>query len=716
MRNILALVAAFTLSSSTAITAVACGGSSGTTTKIFNWNDMINQSAGWSSDDLFQFLLNNTNNGIGQTLYKDIVDYVSLSILKTDATFKTDYEFAKTTVTNQLQNEQDSLRAKYGRSWESKWKDILKQTSNGGDGSTGSYSRYFDSKLKALATGIVTQHYVTDNYNNYEYYEASRIQLWLQDLFATVKPAGDQDHIKAAIAKYATDGSYKQFVWVIAKANDASFTPATPDYTNLAHAIETASSFSGVQVTNQVAKTLNDDPTSTDYVVDTNSANSIKGLLSSQQANIARLWMKNQGPIWTKQIVVKFDDTVKDPLTKTITPDDFKQAMSGNQTIGKILNDIKTVGFNQALDNYTNHNIKKNVKSDTTGDLGLNVSLNADKTSIKPAFQYYVDRYVTSNQGIGNSTGPQFNLATYTYTGATDDVNRLIYSLDHQYNTGKKADGSTFNPSTTGPGVLDQTSQYRDEVVMEDAQQNTPDNPIDSGNGTNKVAIFIDEDGLHFVQTPGITYAPTMSTDPTQKLITDFNEKLQATQKNITWTDAALVSDRPGGLTSNPYLDYLQTEFLRQTSNGTTTLSFNLNDNLKTFASDSAQDLNSANWWDYILYFNNNIKNINWNINSSGLSSMLGANITASNDVVSHFTQTLANWFTRTYQQRWNSLQGITSTDTLKTNITGWNTNLDSNTSNNVPPARLNADDLLSFLTNVAYNSIWWYDPNSIKN
>jgi len=60
--------------------------------------------------------LQNPDAGIGQSLYKDIVDYINLSTLKTNPTFNDDYQFAKQSVENQIKNIQDSLKSKYGRS------------------------------------------------------------------------------------------------------------------------------------------------------------------------------------------------------------------------------------------------------------------------------------------------------------------------------------------------------------------------------------------------------------------------------------------------------------------------------------------------------------------------------------------------------------------------------------------------------------------------
>ncbi|MBE4704053.1 hypothetical protein HER12_000298 [Spiroplasma platyhelix PALS-1] len=678
MRNLLALLAAFTLSTSSAVTAVACGTADQTTVVIFDWNGVINGEQNKTADDMYKFLLDNTDTGIGQSLYKDIVDYISLSILKTNSTFAEDYEFAKQSVENQIKNIQDSLRSKYGRSWETQWKNFLKDPAQGGDGATGSYQRYFDVLLKGKANTIVSQYYVGDNYHNYEYYNTTEITIWLNDIYKFVHPGGE-------LAEYINTGTYGDKVWIVAKSfNQTDLAP----FALLQTAIRESSTPSNIKLAFKVAKTKNDEPKQPgdDYLVDPSST--IQGLLSNQQAKIAQVWMKNQGPIWTRQIVVPFKDTEKNNALK-----DKIELSNFNETeLSTVIKNINnpSLGFQGALREQMDE-IKSVTTSSTTGDLGL-VTLNSDPASIKPSFSYYLYRYVTSAQGVGqqSATTLQYNLSEYT--ADANNLQTLIDVIDR----------------TTTESTATHTSNYKDLVWMKDAD---PDTNLHSGSDGNKVAVFIDTDGIHFVQTPGITYSSTVeTTTPIQDIITDYTQLLSdpIKRENATWDDVKKLADRPGGLTNTPYLDYLQTQYLLWNTKGLTTF-FDLNESLNKFTSGSS-DISSDIWWDYILYFNNNIDNIHWNV-----SVLLDDDINASDDRIYQFIDSMKTWFSSTYKRRWSLQQGIVSNDTLIKNITDLNETWEGKDYANGPAARLDPEDIKIYLNNVAAQTIWYYDPNSIQ-
>lgn len=677
MRNLLALLAAFTLSTSTAITAVACGTSEQTTVVIFDWNSLINGEHNKTSDDFFEELLNNPESGIGQTLYKDIVDYISLSILKTNPTFNDDYQFAKQSVENQIKNIQDSLKSKYGRSWETQWKNFLKEPSQGGDGKSGSYQRYFDILLKNQANTIVSQYYVGDNYHNYQYYNSTEISIWLNDIFRNVKPEGQN------MSQYLEKGTYKDKVWIVAQSvnqNDNS------PFKNLENKIKdpNITSASNIKLSFKVAKTKDDKPKNPgdDYLID--PSNTIKGLLSNQQAKIAEVWMKNQGPIWARQIVIPFNNKDKDKALQTaISKDNFSDSET---RLKNVIDNINNFGFEFALKKDMK-NITSVTSSSATGDLGL-VTLNSETSNIKASFSYYLYRYVTSVQGIGASspTTAPYNLPEYKSN--TSDLNSLFNQINRTLHTDN-------NDS--------HTSKYKDLVWMRDNDKINKYSGVDN----NKVAIFIDVDGVHFVQTPGITYTSTVCEESLQKIITDYTQLISDTKKEVTWDDVKKLSDRPGGLTNNPYLNYLQTQYLLWNAKNET-IYFDLNDSLKKFTSGSS-DISSDIWWDYILYFNKNIDNIHWN-----LPTLLQTSITAPEDKIYNFISSMKTWFLNTFQRRWNLHQGISNTETLINNIHDLN-NIWDNYGDDAPVARLDPDDIKSYL-NIAAQTIWGYDPNSIQD
>lgn len=681
MRNLLALLAAFTLSTSTAITAVACGTSEQTTTVIFDWNGVINGKNNETATDFFERLLRNQNAGIGQALYKDIVDYVSLSILKTNPTFTTQYQFAQQSVENQIKNIQDSLRARYGRSWETQWRNFLKDPAQGGDGQTGSYQRYFDILLKNQANTIVSQYYVGDNYHNYQYYSSTEIGIWLSDMYSTIRAGKWQN-----IFDYQTNGTYGDKVWIVANSVNKNGTP--DPITALGQTIETTDRITDISLSYIVAKTKDDKPLKpgNNYLID--PSNTIKGLLSDQQVKIAQVWMKNQGPIWTRQIVIPFDENRKNnALNVAIDADSFRDSRLKLQNI---INTINTPGegFEEAL-KIEMGNIAGVTSSAQTGDLGL-VTLNSEVSNIKASFSYYLYRYITSNQGIGqNATSiAPYNLAQYTGTNPSD-----LFPLINR----------------TAATSNNQTSRFNDIVWMVDGDNTSKYSGTDSsGNPTNMVAVFIDTDGIHFVQTPGISYSSTVTTESTQDIITGYTQLL-ANEQEVTWADAQKLADRPGGLTNIPYLDFLQTQYLLWNANKRETF-FNLNESLSTFTSGST-DITSDSWWDYILYFNNNINNIHWN-----LSEVLGTNnINASSNQINKFVTAMQSWFLETNDRRLNRLQGTSNTETLIKNVSDWNDNLDKGSTADTPVARLDPSDINYYLINVAAATIWWYDPNSIS-
>ena len=87
-----------------------------------------------------------------------------------------------------------------------------------------------------------------------------------------------------------------------------------------------------------------------------------------------------------------------------------------------------------------------------------------------------------------------------------------------------------------------------------------------SGTDGDKVAIFIDTDGIHFVQTPGITYAYESNNDSKnsnvnlQDIITKYNQKSSDPTKKISLTDVEPLVNRHKEKKS--YLNYLQARYL----------------------------------------------------------------------------------------------------------------------------------------------------------
>lgn len=694
MRNLLTLLAAFTLSTSTAVTAVACGTTAQTTRVVFDWNGPINDERNKTTSDMYKYLLDNTDTGIGQTLYKDIVDYISLSILKTNNTFAEDYQFAKQSVENEIKNIQDSLRAKYGRKWETQWKNFLKDPNQGGDGQTGSYQRYFDRLLKNKANTIVNQYYVGNNYHNYQYYNTTEITIWLSDIFEKVKAGqklkGDNGYIKT--------GAYGSKVWIVAlshqKENDIE-----QAYTALENVINNANTknVSDIALPFKVAKTKDDNlkRDGDDYLID--PASTINGLLSNQQNKIAQVWMKNQGPIWARQIVVPFKSEIKDKALKDeIKLDNFNKTEL--ETVIKNIND-PTLGFEGALREKI-HEIKSVTNSEQSGDLGL-VTLNSDANSIKASFSYYLYRYVTSAQGVGlrSATTLPYNLPQYTRPDP-NNLQPLIDLIDRKE--------TASNPDT-------HTSRYNDIAWMEDKSQSTT---LYSGANGNQVAVFIDADGIHFVQTPGITYSSTISTKPMQEAMIDYTQLMldPEARKKATWDNVKDLVNRPGGLVNNPYLNYLQTQYLLWNTTGTTAF-FDLNASLSKFTS-GENNTSSEIWWDYILFFDNNISKIHWNLpNQHELSKLLNTKINAPTDKIYGFIEAMQTWFVTTFQRRWSLQQGTVATNALIKNINALNETWDTGDGFEYgPPARLDPIDIKLYLNNVASRTIWYYDPNSIQN
>lgn len=144
-------------------------------------------------------------------------------------------------------------------------------------------------------------------------------------------------------------------------------------------------------------------------------------------------------------------------------------------------------------------------------------------------FYYYLYRYVTSENGVGKNIAgdiQQDKLAEYTPTSTNNYWTDLLPLINHTNNDKK--------------GV---TSQYNDLVYMKDKKIYTSILPDVTNNGPG-VGIFIDTAGIHFIQTPGITYQHTASTKPTYDIIQEFNKKKQNPQ-NLIWDDVSSLADPP---------------------------------------------------------------------------------------------------------------------------------------------------------------------------
>ncbi len=679
MHNILALVAAFTLSSTSTMSIIACNISNERgTTNVFDWNSAFIDTS-TTTDTFFNYLLNNPNSGWGKTLYTDINQYINLSILKNTPEYKDDYLAALTAAQSEMENKIKSLQAKYGRSWEKQWKKVL------GDDDV---NTYIDNILKKSALGIIQRSYVTSNYKDYKYYNQNEINIWLKDLWEQVKsennPNGTYDSVQQYIngkTSITDAGKYSSKIWVVANAN--SLNPDLTDFKQLDAAVKAAKTWTGVNISLPVVKT-SDDKNDSNY--ETDSYNTIDGLLSDNQSKIAKVMLRNQELIWTRQIVIPFDSTAK-PLQEKISASQFSQ----NKTkINEILKNIRTNGFDQT---FTEEKGAATTDVSKTGDLGL---MDITKSSQENSpFYYYLYRYVTSAEGVGKNVDGIQPYKLTQFTSPTDKEKGLDYLIPYIDRDSIKDKGK------------DGTSQYNDLVYMKDIKgPQLPDAAVNNGPG---VGIFIDTGGIHFIQTPGITYQQQdkpKSDESTYNIIKTFKNHRKDTYQ---WKDLASLSERPGGLSDSPYLDYLQTGFLLQKYTPNTTLTFNLNDALTAFTGGTGS-LGDATWWDYNLYFNNNSSLIHWNLQDIFGSSPLDPTDTKINS----FVEKMKSWFDKTKENRWNNRQGININATFKDNIIKTNNTWDGFTQD-APVARMDTN-IANYLDVVGKRTLWWYDPSIISS
>lgn len=677
MRNILALIAAFTLSSITTMSIIACDNSNERgTTNVFDWSSAF-KDTNTTTDTFFNYLLNNPNSGWGKTLYTDINQYINLSILKNSPEFKEDYLAALTSAKSEKENTIKSLQAKYGRSWEKQWKKVL------GDDDV---NTYIDNILKKSALGIIQRSYVTSNYKDYKYYNQNEINIWLKDLWQQVKSDHNKKGIYDSVLEYVNGrttgpnrlptGKYANKIWIVANANNLN--PNFNTFENLNNDVKNATMWTKVNISLPVVKTT-DDNNDTNYEVD--SYNTIDGLLSDNQSKIAKVMLRNQELIWTRQIVIPFDSTAK-PLEEKIDASRFSQ----NKTkINEILNNIINNGFDQT---FTEEKGATTTDVNKTGDLGL---MNITKSSQDNSpFYYYLYRYVTSAEGVGkNVTGIQpYHLTQFK----EKSLDKLIPYIDRN------------NVSTVGK---DGTSQYNDLVYMKDKKgPQLPDAEVNNGSG---IGIFIDKGGIHFIQTPGITYQQKdkpASNKTSYEIIKDFKNHRK---DNYQWADVAPLSERPGGLVDSPYLDYLQTAFLLQKYTPNVKPTFDLNDALTTFTGGAGGtgSIGDATWWDYNLYFNNNANLIYWNIEAITGSSPTDKNINS-------FAEKMKGWFDKTKENRWNNRQGININAIFKDNVIKENAAWDGLTQD-APVARMDTN-IANYLDVIGKRTLWWYDPSIISS
>lgn len=674
MRNILALLATFTLSTTSTMSVLACNSTPDRgTTNVFDW-DQAFKAAGNASEttsDFFNFLNSQGGQSWGKDLYSTINQHINLSILKNNPKYKTDYDAALITVNSQIDNKIASLKAKFGRGWEKQWKKVLANYNN-------SVEEYKDDQLKDIATKIITNSYVSQNYGDYEYYTTSEIYPMLKSVFEAIK-----DGSYANVQEYINGkGTYWNTVWIVYNANKPGGNPDSLT-TAIKEAITAQQDWSTVTVSNAVAKTVGDIENG-QYISST--YNTVNGLLSDNQAKIAQVMMTAQEPIWARQIVIPFNATVKDKALKVkISEDQF----SDNTTkINTVIKDIKEQGFDQAFSYESTGGAT--ATTDTTGDLGL-ININ-NATKDNAPFYYYLYRYVTSENGVGkNITGniQQDKLAEYTPTSTNNYWTDLLPLIDHTNNDKQ--------------GV---TSQYNDLVYMKDKKSDTSILPDVTNNGPG-VGIFIDTTGIHFIQTPGITYQYTAPTKATYYIIQEFNKKKQNPQ-DLTWDDVSPLADRPGGLSNNPYLDYLQTVFLLQKNRQKDETTVDLNKALSDFTATSS-DLGSPNWWDYNLFFDNNASLIHWNI-----SELTGSTPTLNDTTIDDFARSLQTWFTNVKNSRWDNKQALYINGHFQNDVKSLNTSWDA-FGINAPTARLN-ENISDYLNKVGKPTLWWYDPNIITN
>lgn len=680
MRNLLALVAALMLTSSATTSVIACNSANERgTTNVFDWSSAFKET-GTTTDSFFDYLLNNPNSGWGKTLYSDINQYINLSILKNSPEYREDYLAALTSARSEMENTIKSLQAKYGRAWEKEWKKVL------GDADV---NTYIDNILKKSALSIIQRSYVTSNYKDYKYYNQNEISIWLKDLWEQVKSDNNVNGIFDSVQEYiegksgVNPGKYASKIWIIANANNLNPTAGT--FTELDNAIKNAKTWTNVNINLLVVKRTNDID---DANYETDSYNTIDGLLSDNQSKIAKVMLRNQELIWTRQIVIPFDSTAK-PLKEKINASQFQQ----NQTkINTIVENINNNGFDQT---FIEEKGAATTDFSKTGDLGLVNITNASQEN--SPFYYYLYRYVTSYQGVGkNVNGIQpYKLRKFEFQN-DDLLEKLI--------------GYINRDNISEPSKDDATSRYNDLVYMEDKKgPQLPDAALNNGPG---VGIFIDTNGIHFIQTPGITYQQS-DKPTTDKTTYEIIKKFKNHKKDdYKWADLAPLSERPGGLTDSPYLDYLQTNFLLQKYTPNTTPTFNLNDALTTFTGGTGGtgSLGDATWWDYNLYFNNNADLIHWN-----LQQITGASpIDPTDEKINGFVEKMKSWFDQTKENRWNNRQGININATFKSNVIKTNDEWNGY-SQDAPVARMDLN-IANYLDVVGKRTLWWYDPSIINS
>lgn len=681
MRHIIALVAAFTLSSTSTTSIIACNNSNERgTTNVFDWATAFKET-GTTTDSFFKYLLNNPNSGWGKTLYTDINQYINLSILKNKPEYREDYLAALTSARSEMENTIKSLQAKYGRSWEKQWKKVL------GDEDV---NTYIDNILKKSALSIIQRSYVTSNYKDYKYYNQNEINVWLKDLWEQIHN-GTYQNVKEyinGVTGSVNPGKYATKVWIVANANNVNAT--APDFSELDTAIKAARAWTDVTTSYVVVKTTDDKP---DKNYETDSYNTIDGLLSDNQSKIAKVMLRNQESIWVRQIVVPFNTDAK-PLKEKI---DAQKSFSSNETkINTLLQSIKDNGFDRTFTEETSTSGASAGDITKTGDLGL-VDITKSSQENSP-FYYYLYRYVTSAEGVGKNVNgiQEYELKNID---TVSDLTTLIPFIDR---TNLKVD-------KTKPKEKTPTSQYNDLVYMSDKPG--PLLPDASKNNGPGVGIFIDTAGIHFIQTPGITYQQTNknnNNETTYDIIKKFKNHSKDTYQ---WSELAPLSEQVAGLSDSPYLDYLQTVFLLQKYTPNKTLSFNLNEALTTFTGGTGGtgSLGDATWWDYNLYFNNNSDLIHWN-----LQSITGSKPSDIDSNINDFVEKMKDWFEKTKENRWNNKQGININATFKDNVIKTNATWDG-FSTDAPIARMDTD-IANYLDIVGKRKLWWYDPSIINS
>ncbi len=630
--------------------------------------------------------------------FTQIADYSNLANRLT-----TDWTNLKDSVNNEVQKNKISYQNQYGKDWESKWNDMLKDKY---DSNINNYKAYlYTSSTVDNATTELTNTLLNNTANTYNQTAPSVLRSNMQAFIASKQTA--DDYFKTAEQKELAREIVLSFTDYM--TTNAGVTPiwakdnaGTLDWATVKTGMTTAqTNFENTSYQNTAVPTKTYNATTDKYTgASINQYAHTQGLYSQFQRFALQKWYKIEKPLAISDITVKYAKTPQSTVT------DLTEGLNENlfdtgskAVISHILTQLNTNDF--TWDQFHND------AAIPSGDL------------------VYEKNLLTVNPGSGDQTyTPAFTASVYgalpQLTGTDTPANNPT-SLQGLIPLINRTQGATLSNTSIADrqkGAIDNGNMFTTMYVGANAGSQTANN--------DKIVVFADDTGLHFVHVDGLEAFLTTPAkagndqqlaNPQQTLEDYNNFTYNVTKNKNTLGDSAakdigtVANDRPDAFNTTIYNNYLQyltnQSYINSLPNTKSYRSFNVDTALDAFATlDSSSSFGNHLWYSWIYDFFSNYFT-NPNILSRPQNNWLNnfINFYSADDATpqsdpSWFTQTLANM---------NSSLNLYPYTSFVTNIAKNNKTIEGKptTTNNYPPGEFwnqNVSDEINTIFQVELN------------